>query len=203
MIIGNHENSAPARCECGKKWEESSGVVSRGKKRHHAPLGHRHRRRRAYSSGDSAEVVDLEDVFKPEDSSTLAAELRKAAPKLQLQHSELVEEEGARCKICHKSDCITIRPTVGYYTKEQVARHCTPDDCWIIAHGSVYDVTRYLGKHPGGAQSILKRAGGDASLDFDFHSGYAKRKLWVRYKIGRVAVCPFARESCKENCSMM
>jgi len=36
------------------------------------------------------------------------------------------------------------------FTKEQVAQHNKPDDCWIIVHNKVYDVTKFLSEHPGG-----------------------------------------------------
>lgn len=94
------------------------------------------------------------------------------------------------CERCLRDDCITVKPTVGYYSLNSIRKHCTPDDCWIVAHGNVYDVTRYLKKHPGGGMSILSRVGGvDASADYDFHSRYSKNKLWIKFKVGKVAVC--------------
>ncbi|QLL32307.1 hypothetical protein HG536_0C04760 [Torulaspora globosa] len=54
-----------------------------------------------------------------------------------------------------------------YITLAEVKRHNTPDDCWMIIHGGVYDVGRLLHKHPGGSQILLKYAGMDATLPFD------------------------------------
>lgn len=34
-----------------------------------------------------------------------------------------------------------------FYTKEEVSLHCDVHDCWIMAHGKVYDVTHYLSLH--------------------------------------------------------
>lgn len=51
---------------------------------------------------------------------------------------------------------------VGPFTKEEVSKHSTDTDCWLIIDGKVYDVTDYILDHPGG-DSILKNAGGDAS----------------------------------------
>ena len=34
----------------------------------------------------------------------------------------------------------------------EVAKHNTAGDCHLILHGKVYDVTDYLGRHPGGKQ---------------------------------------------------
>jgi len=37
------------------------------------------------------------------------------------------------------------------YTSEQVAAHSTPDDAWVIFQGDVYDITKFIPLHPGGA----------------------------------------------------
>ncbi|EER09736.1 nitrate reductase, putative, partial [Perkinsus marinus ATCC 50983] len=39
-------------------------------------------------------------------------------------------------------------------TMEEVARHGTPNDCWIVVNGEVLDVTDYIKEHPGGELSI-------------------------------------------------
>lgn len=94
-----------------------------------------------------------------------------------------------RCRKCRSRNCLLVKKTRGFYLPEQVAQHNRADDCWIIANGVVYDVTRYLAKHPGGARSILLRAGKDASQDYAFHTMFSKDKLWGRYAIGRLAYC--------------
>ncbi|CEI62105.1 hypothetical protein FVEN_g3138 [Fusarium venenatum] len=53
------------------------------------------------------------------------------------------------------------------YTVKQVAEHSRPDDAWLTIHGHVYDVTRYIRDHPGGADVLVEAAGTDASEDFD------------------------------------
>lgn len=71
-----------------------------------------------------------------------------------------------------------------YFTKEEVQRHCTVDDVWLVCRGRVYDATPFVRRHPGGLNSILRRAGGDASRDFDFHSRGAQaqwNKLFIGY----------------------
>jgi cytochrome b involved in lipid metabolism len=35
------------------------------------------------------------------------------------------------------------------FTREEVAKHCTKEDCWIIIHGKVYDVSEWILFHPG------------------------------------------------------
>lgn len=56
-------------------------------------------------------------------------------------------------------------------TMEEVSKHNTPDDCWMVLRGAVYNVTRYLPYHPGGADELLRGAGrsGDELFD-EIHS---------------------------------
>ncbi|KAM3543129.1 hypothetical protein ARSEF1564_003934 [Beauveria bassiana] len=49
----------------------------------------------------------------------------------------------------------------------EVARHNTPESCWVILYGKVYDVTSFLSSHPGGSKIILALAGQDATEDYD------------------------------------
>ena len=48
----------------------------------------------------------------------------------------------------------------------EVKNHSEASDCWTLIDGVVYDITRFIRQHPGGAASILKGAGIDASTAF-------------------------------------
>ena len=72
-----------------------------------------------------------------------------------------------------------------WYTAEEVARHCTRGDLWLVVRGKVFDASDWVEKHPGGATALLRRGGRDASKDFDFHSKRG-RALWEATLIGRV-----------------
>lgn len=72
-----------------------------------------------------------------------------------------------------------------WYTAEEVSHHRTPTDLWLISHGKVYDVTKWVEVHPGGAAALLRRGGLDATRDFDFHTKRA-RGLWEATYIGKL-----------------
>ena len=51
------------------------------------------------------------------------------------------------------------------YSPEEVAKHNSADDCWLIIDGKVYDVTTYVPEHPGD-MAIARNAGRDSSVGF-------------------------------------
>lgn len=53
------------------------------------------------------------------------------------------------------------------YTIEEVQKHNSTDDLWIVYNGKVYDVSPYLDEHPGGEEVIVDFAGADATEAFD------------------------------------
>merc|ERR1712232_583841 len=55
----------------------------------------------------------------------------------------------------------------GGYSMEEVAKHTTKADCWVVVAGQVLDVTKFLGEHPGGELAILTFAGKDATEEFN------------------------------------
>ncbi len=66
-------------------------------------------------------------------------------------------------------------PPLVEYTRDEIKKHNTPQDAWVIQGGFVIDVTRYLSTHPGGAGVIVDYLGcdiDDAMEDAD-HSPFA------------------------------
>ena len=46
---------------------------------------------------------------------------------------------------------------------EEIKKHNIPNDCWIVANNYVYDATEFIKLHPGGQQSIIRKAAFDYS----------------------------------------
>lgn len=46
---------------------------------------------------------------------------------------------------------------------QEVAKHNSRNDCYVILYNKVYDMTEFLPHHPGGPQIIIKYAGKDAT----------------------------------------
>lgn len=58
-------------------------------------------------------------------------------------------------------------PEAVTYTLDDVAKHSTPNDCWIILHGKVYDVSEFgTSGHPGG-EAVYQGCGIDATELFE------------------------------------
>ena len=104
------------------------------------------------------------------------------------------------CTVCPDEECNAIsiaqyckrkHPTkTRTYTLCEVRRHCTVESAWLIAGCSVFDATEYLSQHPGGADAILRKAGGaiDCTEDILFHS-LSGRKMWQKYLVGELVPC--------------
>ncbi|KAJ5615374.1 hypothetical protein N7537_000488 [Penicillium hordei] len=53
------------------------------------------------------------------------------------------------------------------YTLKDVAAHNTKGDTWMVIHGQVFELTKYLQDHPGGADALIEVAGTDATAAYE------------------------------------
>merc|ERR1719221_2355279 len=77
----------------------------------------------------------------------------------------------------------------------EVQRHTSKDDLWLLIDSKVYDVTPFLGLHPGGGQLIADVAGKDATSIFELTHGEGLRyslRLLNQFFIG---VCEDAEKA--------
>lgn len=70
-----------------------------------------------------------------------------------------------------------------------VAQHSTRTDCWSAINGSVYDLTSWIPKHPGGERAIVQLCGVDGSAKFNGQHGgdSGKAKILTGFKVGVLA----------------
>jgi cytochrome b involved in lipid metabolism len=52
--------------------------------------------------------------------------------------------------------------------ESELSAHNNRSDCWISYQGKVYDITSYLSKHPGGAESIQQFCGTTSKFEVAF-----------------------------------
>ena len=67
------------------------------------------------------------------------------------------------------------------FTREEIEKHNSEDDCWIVVDGKVYDATSVLAWHPGGKAAVLSHAGKvhqETTDEFaSIHDDYAYKRL--------------------------
>jgi predicted heme/steroid binding protein len=80
-------------------------------------------------------------------------------------------------------------PKVGKpYTMEEIAKHNTKEDTWVLINGVVCDVTKFKNEHPGGVDIIMQNAGTDvSSLWNTIHNPEAVKKIAPDTMIGYLA----------------
>ena len=80
--------------------------------------------------------------------------------KIAGEEEETVPEEPA------KEICMVNKEVDRMITLEEFRRHDGETEPWFIVNGQVYDGTKFLEGHPGGAVSIISAAGQDATEEF-------------------------------------
>ncbi|CAI6090429.1 unnamed protein product [Clonostachys chloroleuca] len=73
------------------------------------------------------------------------------------------------------------------FTMEEVAKHNTKGDLWVVVKGVVMDLSNWLEEHPGGPQAIMNFMGRDATEEFEMlHDDEVIPKYAPEQVIGRV-----------------
>lgn len=73
-------------------------------------------------------------------------------------------------------------------TSAEVAKHNTASDCWMIISGNVYNLTSYLGSHPGGVGTITPYCGKDGTTAFATRGGTGTHSSFASSLLGSYLV---------------
>ena len=74
-------------------------------------------------------------------------------------------------------------------TMTEVKQHASASSCWSAVDGEVYDLTKWVDRHPGGSKRILAMCGQDGSSDYHSQHGSKGRAATTLdgYSIGKLA----------------
>lgn len=78
--------------------------------------------------------------------------------------------------------------SVNYFSLDEVASHSDPADCWSVVGGSVYDLSSWVSRHPGGTKAIIGMCGRDSSDAFNNKHGSSQKAqaALILLKIGEL-----------------
>jgi cytochrome b involved in lipid metabolism len=87
----------------------------------------------------------------------------------------------------HPAKLINMNGSKRAMTMKEVSKHNKPDDMWMVLHGKVYDVTKFLEDHPGGTDIMIENAGTDVTNQFEemSHTKEARRQA-TQFHIGDI-----------------
>lgn len=75
------------------------------------------------------------------------------------------------------------------YTMAEVQAHGSASSCWSVVDGNVYDLTAWIGRHPGGVEAIESMCGKDGSAGFHGQHGTDRKETNIleSMRIGALA----------------
>jgi delta8-fatty-acid desaturase len=120
---------------------------------------------------------DLDNYSNPRNLSFLPQKPEKAT-----------EDAGAAPAAALASMLSTSQRELPQYTLAEVAKHCTREDAWIIIDERVYDMTKFIDKHPGGVGPMVNLAGKDCTDVFaNYHAARIYQTMLPGFLIGEMA----------------
>lgn len=126
-----------------------------------------------FEDENEQEVEDEDDSDEDEDSS----------------NSRVTSTQTQTVTTTNTTPVTNTSSTAGTFTLAQVAQHNSSASCYSVIGGSVYDLTSFVTKHPGGQSAIKSLCGVDGTSAFNAqHGGQGTpASVLIQYKIGVLA----------------
>ena len=93
----------------------------------------------------------------PSASATAAASAAPVAPAMSATPMATKSAEPSK----------SAEPVAAGNTMERVKANDSASSCWTVISGNVYDLTRWIGSHPGGSGAIRSLCGTDGTAEFN------------------------------------
>lgn len=120
------------------------------------------------SSGSSDDVKPRDTVNQPQTGADVMVEDQPVVTKPEIP---VVTTPTTAATSTTATKPVVTQPAVKSFTLTQVNSHTSADDCWTVVGNSVYDLTPFVMKHPGGVRSISKVCGRDGTAFFEEQHG--------------------------------
>lgn len=79
-------------------------------------------------------------------------------------------------------------------TPEEIARHKTESDCWMIIEGNVYNLSSFSSGHPGGKQAIVNFCGKDGTTAFKTKGGNSSHSQTAVQMLTKFLIGPLGED---------
>ena len=83
------------------------------------------------------------------------------------------------------------------YQASEVGNHATAEDCWSLINSKIYNLTDWIGQHPGGSSPIQAICGRDGSAMFNMQHNVMQgpASMLQEFQIGVVSTTPTTEET--------
>lgn len=115
------------------------------------------------SDGTNQDSVTEEQDDVEGSSATQEPETRETSPAEETEEPEPTQTPTATATATEEPSA---EPEVIGYTLAEVSQKDSAAECWVAIDGGVYDLTRWIQSHPGGAGAITQLCGTDGTAQF-------------------------------------
>jgi cytochrome-b5 reductase len=89
----------------------------------------------------------------------------------------------------NKNPNVSFEPGITTLTMEEVEKHNSPNDCWTVYRGYVYNITPFLDFHPGGADELFRGAGQDCTELYNkYHAWVNADAVMGKLRLGKLQI---------------